>query len=693
MSYKIEKGTNDIVISGWEEGIKDNPYEGIYDMRNCDAVTIPGEVSVAMSTQAMITQAPITTVAFTTNFAVSTSTFTYNGTIPLELNTAIIFTGADLPNGIVAGTKYYIVAVTATTFRVSGISAGSGTIKTFSDNGTGVMTFSTVNMGTPLFIKSFVGERDSQINEVMIYYLGDSAGAIWVYAPDLSITKWTYLLGSSSVPRGMDCYKGYLFVFESTHINAKPIYDTSTWKGFPTLETLTTNNWINTWKYTNGNSGLSYSINNHKTLIGQDDVLYYCNANAIGSIFATAPSTLVPLINFNLADTHHNHTGITTDGSTTITTTTSFFTATDVGAIIVGTDGTGGGGIPQPSNTEPTIITAVIDSKTATISTAAQETTSADTFTITAGATFNQSAVALPSGEKSTCLAELGQNLMIGGIKNYIYPWDRVSPNFSFPIFLSENYITNMVTINTTMYIFSGYRGRIFITNGANATPFYKIADYLSKTTNPYIIWKDATYNRNQLYFSFSCTNNAGTAINEYGGVWAVDVDSTTPTCPRLENQLSYGTYSGYASAFCQNRGSIITNAPEADGYGLLVGWYSGSVGGIDKGISTPYTAGQSYIETDPIPVGTFLGNKTLSGIEYKLAQPLATNESVTISYRTQLSGSYTDNPITQTSTLSGWGAPIFEKSQWVQFKIILTSTAVAPSYCRLREIRLHSNG
>ena len=31
MSYTIEN--KDIVLSGWEEGILDNPYQGIYDMR------------------------------------------------------------------------------------------------------------------------------------------------------------------------------------------------------------------------------------------------------------------------------------------------------------------------------------------------------------------------------------------------------------------------------------------------------------------------------------------------------------------------------------------------------------------------------------------------------------------------------------------------------------------------------------
>ena len=111
MSYRQEKTSNgtDIVIDGWNAGITDNPYEGIYDMRNCDATTIPGEVSVAMSTQAMNTQASITSATVTVDH--TTSIFTYNGIIPLNINTAITFTnsGGALPTGLVAYTPYYIL--------------------------------------------------------------------------------------------------------------------------------------------------------------------------------------------------------------------------------------------------------------------------------------------------------------------------------------------------------------------------------------------------------------------------------------------------------------------------------------------------------------------------------------------------------------------------------------------------------
>lgn len=156
---------------------------------------------------------------------------------------------------------------------------------------------------------------------------------------------------------------------------------------------------------------------------------------------------------------------------------------------------------------------------------------------------------------------------------------------------------------------------------------------------------------------------------------------------------MSYGTYSGYVSAICQYRGSASPTIPSADGYGLFMGWYSGSTGGIDKGISTPYTGGQSYIDCDPLPVGSFLLKKTLENVQFKLGVPLVANESVALYYRLDINDSYTLIPITQgggVGYISGLAGNNFENAQWIQIRVVLTSTATNSSYCRLREIRLH---
>lgn len=676
MSYKLELKTNDIVISNWQEGIIDDPYKGIFDMRNIDVVTIPGEASVALSTQVMQSQGAITTIAFTTNF--NTNTFTYNGIVPLEVNTVITFTGADLPSGLVADTAYYILTVpTPTTFTVSAVSVG-GTVKTFADNGTGVMTFSTINMGIPKFFTNYL------LQSFRFYFMLDSNGRCWILNSSnfANTNKWIYMNnksteGSLDGGYGLQAYKGYLFLFTGNLIQVISIIDPIT--GFPSLAFLTTNiKWNRNWQIAS-----TIGVPSNYTLIGQDDVLYFCNGSAVGSIFQVAnPLASTFSQDFNIANTHTNATG-ETHSNNNINTTSAFFQQTDVGAVIVGT------GIPVG-----TYIMQVTDSKNAVISQNATATASGLTFTITSAYTFNPTAVSIPTTDRALCLAELGQNLMIGGINNYIYPWDRVSVNFSFPIFLSEYRVSRMVTINTTMYIFAGFSGRIFVTNGANATPFFKIPEYLSNTTNPYIFWTDACFNRNQLYFSFYVTKNVGTTISLTGGLWAVDVDSVSPVSPRLQNQLSYGTYAGYASALCVNRKSMLSTLPSSDGYGLFIGWYDGvSTSGIDVGISTPYIAGQSYIECDPLPLGDFLEPRTLEHLQFKLGTPLVAGESVAFYYRKNIAEAYTLLPITQgngVGDISGVAYSNFENTQWLQIKVVLTSTATNPSYVRLQSLRLH---
>jgi hypothetical protein len=690
MSYRYEKSTGDIVISGWEEGVTDNPYEGIYDMRNCDAVTIPGEVSVAMGTQAMQTAQSSSNVAFTYDHTTGRFQYTF-GTANPQVNQAITFSnsGGALPAGLTANTAYYVLAIISNiSFTISTSAGGSQYIP--SDNGSGTNTFSTINMATPkYFANTIIYGQDRA------YFMLDSLGRAWALYDVTANTPryWVYMNNRATEDpafpeygNGLVAWHNYLFVFTTSSVNAINLYMNSSFS----YSYITTNaNWVSNWQQA---SGIIFSTGSHYAMVSiNDDSIYFCNGQSVGLIaYDTSAIDNPNQVPFNIG-LGKTVTDGSTSGTSTIVSATMGFTSAHLGATITGTN------IPANS-----YIIHIYSSSSAQIGDAygnPVNTTGSGTsltFTIPQTWVYSQSIVKINSGDRANCLGELGSQLMIGGINNYIYPWDRISPNFSTPIFLSENFISRLVTVNTTMYIFCGYKGRIFVTNGANATPFYKIPDYLSLTTNPYFIWTDACFNRNQLYFGFQVTNNAGTTLSTMGGLWAVDVDSGQPTAPRLQNIMSYGTYAGYVSAICTNRATpyeYLSNPPQTDGYGLFMGWYDGvSTSNIDIGISAPYLSGQSFVDTDPVPIGQYLTEKTLSGLEYKLGQPLASGESVAIAYRTQLSGNYTDNPLDTyiTGNVSGWGVPIFEKSQWVQFRVTLTSTATNPSYCRVREIRLH---
>lgn len=298
--------------------------------------------------------------------------------------------------------------------------------------------------------------------------------------------------------------------------------------------------------------------------------------------------------------------------------------------------------------------------------------------------TFDQTAV-LPFNDIANCLnatAVNGFSVIIGGQKNVAYIWDTVISQANSPVFLAENNIQKMVTVNTNTYIFTGNRGRIYVTNGSQAQFFKKLPDHLSGTVEPYYTWGGATSNKNQLYFSAMPTTNAGVSLNTMGGLWAIDLDNKAI---RLVNELSYGTYAGYISAMIPNFSTT------ASGTGIIMGWYDGvSTYGVDSTISTPYTGSQAYIDYDFIPIGTVIKKKTYKNVEYKLSAPMVSGESTSIYYRLNLTNCYT--LIFTSSTVGAFSDenPVpFENAQWIQLRAVTNSTASSPSYTRLTEVRL----
>lgn len=307
-------------------------------------------------------------------------------------------------------------------------------------------------------------------------------------------------------------------------------------------------------------------------------------------------------------------------------------------------------------------------------------------FDPTSTATFTFSAQSLlPSTDTAQCMAFLGTSILVGGKNNVIYPWDRVSTNFSYPLLLPEYNVSQMVTLNTNTYIFVGNRGRIYVTNGTNATLYKKIPDHISGVVEPYFSWGGACTVKNQLYFGVSATTNGGSAITQYGGVWAIDTDTDAL---RLTNKLSYGTYAGLASAI------IPQFQANAAGTGLYIAWTDGAGNwGIDTTSSNPYTGSQATIDSDLIPIGTFQKPRNLTKIEYRLARPLVSGESITIKTRlifnTQNTGYTTTLTDSTVGNYSNIGDVNFSNAQWVQFQIVLNSTASSPSFVRLKEIRI----
>lgn len=597
MAYSVDQTSGDLIIGGFQNGIADDPYSGLTDLRNVNIISTPGEASVNFATASTVSSASNGTISSS-----SGSVLTFSGGTGLKNQMGIILSSSTLSG-----------ATNATLFLVGGISGS--TFKLYTDyslstqvsiSGTGTATFTVLTMVQPKhFTKDSIGN----------YWMIDESGYVWSNTILDGNGNWTPTgnlpPGSATDGNGIAFYQGtsthgYIFAFHNASIDVMQVTAPYTWNyqwnwlsgGFGTWNAVPSQ----VLKTTRGTS------NSHETNIPPDGHVYFCDANWIGQFFQTAPGTA--------------------------------FDPTSLGTY-------------TPSETQ-----------------------------------------LLPYNDIANCLSFLGTNLMVGGLLNCIYPWDRVSNQFNYPILLAENIVRKMVTVNTSTYCFVGNRGRIYITNGTNAQLWKKVPDYISGTVEPYFQFFGACYQKNQLYFSFSQNANPSfTALTTCGGVWAIDLDTEAM---RLANKLSYGTYAGYATAMIPITQTAISGSisnPSSSGTGLYIGWFDGvSTYGIDTTTAIPYTGGQAIVTSELIPIGNFLQPTTPSQVEFKLSTPLLSGESIELQTAAYLGGPFTSQLIT-----TGDGTQLsdnsqrmnIQKQQWLLVKAILTGKSSSPSYNRLMQIRV----
>lgn len=313
-----------------------------------------------------------------------------------------------------------------------------------------------------------------------------------------------------------------------------------------------------------------------------------------------------------------------------------------------------------------------------------------DTFDPTDSASYVYNALALdiPGNDFIRCFAELGTDLLIGGIRNVIYPWDRISPSYRKPLILPEFNTARIVGTNANAYIFAGTKGRIYITNGASVDLFKKIPPHITGYPNPHFIWNDACYANDSLYFSFTAKQTDSTTISDLGGLWSLNLSTGAL---RYANKPSSDNYTTIVSMIAHNRrGTALQAGTLPMGDGVIIGWDNSSVYGVDQTSATPYSNFEPIITYDLVPIGTFIDKKTPTGFEFKLSKPLVANESIRLSYRTNLNESFTtidtgddDNSVSEEFVTT------FENAEMLQMRAELSSTASTPSYVPLRQLRI----
>jgi hypothetical protein len=300
--------------------------------------------------------------------------------------------------------------------------------------------------------------------------------------------------------------------------------------------------------------------------------------------------------------------------------------------------------------------------------------------------TFNSASLSLPPTEASIQLTELRNQLLVG-VAYKIYPWDRVSPQWTNPIPIQEQF-NGMINILNNIYIFAGNKGNIYISNGYNVQRFKKMPDYIAGVLDPAWNWMQrgngCMSHRQKLFFMAQAVNGQ-TNATILSGIFSLDLDSGALN---MEAQNSFGLNSASATS----QGILIDNNSISLNYDNYYSSWATTVGGIDFNDTTLWSSGEAVIETDIAPIGTCMEPTSFTSAEFKLDRPMKSGDSIALYARKSLSDSFTLLGTTTSTVLSAFitNTPI-SNWQWLQLEAVITCNATATSSSRvpIREIRL----
>jgi hypothetical protein len=332
--------------------------------------------------------------------------------------------------------------------------------------------------------------------------------------------------------------------------------------------------------------------------------------------------------------------------------------------------------------------------------------------------TYNYQALDLPDNEQPVALNELNGYLVIGvnmsgtnssGNTSKIYYWDTTSPSFQIPLIIPEAPIYEIVNANNIIYIFCGWRGRVYKTNLSTIALAFKIPDHLYYPT---------TYGKEGLpLFGVVAQEGAGGGykitfgyqarvsrrkilfcVNLYGStaLYSYDIETNLLQIDAKPTN-GYGTSSAsstqlYAVETLNAQTSASTLGTEIIFFG---DYYASSTYTYTIDRYNPITSNNdvyfsSYnasIITDFINTGSTLNKKTFAQLEYILDRDMVSGSGLKIYYRSKIGESWT---LLSTEDYSTYGAinsrvisfPL-SKVNFVQLKIELNP------YTVLRQIRL----
>ena len=300
--------------------------------------------------------------------------------------------------------------------------------------------------------------------------------------------------------------------------------------------------------------------------------------------------------------------------------------------------------------------------------------------------TFTQEAlpIDLPTDYRIKCIAEKENNVAFGTWKGSglttiqksadLFLWDRTDNNPYLSGILDDYGIHALLSYGNSLVCLAGISGAVFQTDGVN---FQKIGQLPLKntTSNPIMYYPGAISKyKDKIYFGVSGdTGLVGL------GVYSLEITSKGAIL-NLEHLTSEGTD---GTAETVTIGSLCPVASDQ----ILVGFLSNTTNGIDITSSGSYaytTNYSAYFDTPLYPVGTPKSKRIFTELDILFAKKLATTQGVRISYRTNLTDSFTvlgtwTHDIAGT-TILGAVFSHFEKAglppcEMIQLRIALGST------------------
>src|SRR3990167_10368244 len=306
--------------------------------------------------------------------------------------------------------------------------------------------------------------------------------------------------------------------------------------------------------------------------------------------------------------------------------------------------------------------------------------------------TFTAQALDLPANYRVKCLAELGNNLMIGtwmGTNVYdirladIFPWDRSSASFGQPVEIAEHGVHAMLNDGNSLVVLAGIGGTIYRSDGVNAYVIGQIPNSVANILGgKYIEFYPGSLCKFKNRIFFGVSNGGSTAVGGMG-VYSL-LQTGRGNILNLEHTISTGNDG--SSNPLKVSALIPTSRDE-----LLAAWRDSSSYGIDKTTNTSYTTSYgAYFETPLYRVGTNLNLATFTELEFQLSKDLAANEGIRVAYRENLTDSFTTIGTYDFSVLgaviSHNVAASIPATELLQLRVSLTGTTSTP---QLRNIKL----